>query len=116
MMSTVKKTKKKTNTRPSSAKPGKKKIRSKTPKNEGERDEASLPQHPALKKIYEELNTLKEYKRLLAASGLSPTQEDKEHESDLIIQLKRIEKGLTPKKIPSKKDIKLGRGGRKKRP
>lgn len=52
--------------------------------------------------IRAKLSQIQEYKKILAEDGLMPDAEDKEMESDLIRQLIRIEKGLTPK-APFKK-------------
>lgn len=50
--------------------------------------------------IRAKLEQLQQYKRILADDGLMPDAEDKELESDLIRQLIRIEKGLSPKRPP----------------
>jgi hypothetical protein len=52
--------------------------------------------------IREKLNQIREYKKILAEDGIPPDAEDKALESELIKQLIRIEKGLSPKS-PSKK-------------
>ena len=49
------------------------------------------------------LQQIREYKKILAADGLKPDEDDQALESDLIVQLMRIEKGLPPKKAPKKK-------------
>lgn len=49
------------------------------------------------------LQQIREYKKILAADGLKPDDDDKALESDLIVQLMRIEKGLPPKKPQKKK-------------
>lgn len=48
------------------------------------------------------LTEIREYKKLLARDGMFPDEADKKRESDIIIQLIRIEKGLPPIK-PAKK-------------
>jgi len=49
-------------------------------------------------KLYE----IRQYKRLLEEQGLKPDQDDKVRESELIVQLLRLEKGLAPKAKPKK--------------
>lgn len=51
------------------------------------------------------LAEIREYKKLLAQDGLFPDEADKKRESDIIVQLIRIEKGLPPIK-PAKKKAK----------
>ena len=60
--------------------------------------------------IKRRLQEIREYKRILAEDGLRPDEDDKALESDLIVQLMRIEKGLPPKKKPKpkKKKAKVG--------
>ena len=53
--------------------------------------------------IKRRLAEIKEYKRILAEDGLKPDEDDKALESDLIVQLLRVEKGLPPKKKPKPK-------------
>jgi hypothetical protein len=49
-------------------------------------------------KLYE----IRQYKRILEEQGLKPDQDDKVRESELIVQLLRLEKGLAPKARPQK--------------
>jgi len=53
-----------------------------------------------IRRIKEKLADIRDYKRLLAETGDRPDDDDKKRESELIIQLLRLEKGLTPKAKP----------------
>ena len=53
--------------------------------------------------IKTKLAEMKAYKGILAEDGLTPDLEDKERESRLIVQLLRLEKGLTAKAPAGKK-------------
>lgn len=56
-----------------------------------------------IKRIQERLRELKEYKRILAEDGLVADVDDKKLESELIVQLLRLEKGLPPKAKPKER-------------
>lgn len=53
-----------------------------------------------IRRIKEKLVDIRDYKRLLAETGDRPDEDDKRRESELIIQLLRLEKGLAPKAKP----------------
>jgi hypothetical protein len=53
--------------------------------------------------IRRRLHEIRQYKRLIAADGLEPDQEDKRLESELIVRLLRLEKSLKPAPRPKHK-------------
>jgi hypothetical protein len=53
-----------------------------------------------IRRLKERLAEMKAYKVLIAEEGLFPDEEDKARESDLIVQLLRLEKGLDAKVPP----------------
>lgn len=53
--------------------------------------------------IRRRLGEIKQYKRLIAADGLEPDQDDKRLESELIVRLLRLEKSLKPQARPKGK-------------
>lgn len=60
----------------------------------------------ALEKIADiksKLADMKAYKELIAQDGIKPDRADKERESSLIVQLLRLEKGLSAHPAPKKK-------------
>jgi hypothetical protein len=57
-----------------------------------------------VKALRSKLKQLQDYKRILAEDGLFPDAEDKEMESNIIKQLIRIEKGLSPTKKVTGRD------------
>ena len=75
--------------------------------------------------IRKRLAEIKAYKRLIAADGLEPDQEDKRLESELIVRLLRLEKSQKPLPRPKaqpegetaevKKPGRQGRGPRRQR-
>lgn len=79
--------------------------------------EELLPPNPdrdeKIRRIRRRLQEIKSYKQLLAREGQQPDRADKERESELIIQLLRLEKGLSAKPIP--KDVLAKRKRREKR-
>lgn len=56
-----------------------------------------------IRRIKTKLAEMKEYKLILAESGMEPDEADKIRESELIVQLLRLEKGKTEKIKPKKK-------------
>lgn len=72
-----------------------------------------------IKSIKAKLQDMKEYKAILTADGLKPDEEDKRRESDLIVQLLRLEKqaGIRKPSQPTWRGKKTGgkkTGGKKK--
>ncbi len=53
-----------------------------------------------IRRLKERLAEMKAYKQLIAEEGLFPDEEDKARESDMIVQLLRLEKGLDAKVPP----------------
>ena len=67
-----------------------------------------------IRRIKTKLAEMKEYKLILAESGMQPDEADKIRESELIVQLLRLEKGKTEKAAPVKKKKKKKKASAKK--
>ena len=64
-----------------------------------------------IKSLKRRLGEMREYKQILHQEGLEPDEDDKRRESELIVSLLRLEKGLTAKAKP-KRRFRRRAGGR----
>ncbi len=63
--------------------------------------------------IRRRLAEIKAYKRLIAADGLEPDQDDKRLESELIVRLLRLEKSMKPLPRPKGEPVEAKEPGKK---